>query len=471
MSTPARTTNVHQRFLERAREAPDAVALTGAVQVSRAELAAACAAVQRASAGHDRVVCPLEPALDLLATFIGVGAAGRTAIVPDAGWDPARGAEALGAIPGAATVPVDVGGQEAEPAVVVDPRLPFYVGFTSGSTGRPKAFVRGHRSWIETMGTAESAFGLSGNRPILIAAPLSLSLGLWAACQALWLGSAAVVPRRLSPHAIAREIEVSRPGVVVGVPTLLVATARLLERGGPAQSVERVLLAGQRIGESGEAAILSAFPSAAVHDFYGASELSFVSARRVGSPSVAGGVGHVLPGVEVSIRGDGAAVGGAGEIWVRSEMLFDGYLEGEAIVRGPSDRGWASVGDMGRLVDGELVLEGRGDQMYVVSGVNVFAEEVETALRAHPGVSESCVVGRPDEARDLRLVAAIEPVDGGADERELRAWVAARLRPEARPREYAFLPAIPRTSSGKPDRSAVREAVATGPQAGRAQGT
>jgi O-succinylbenzoic acid--CoA ligase len=117
----------------------------------------------------------------------------------------------------------------------------------------------------------------------------------------------------------------------------------------------------------------------------------------------------VLPYREVSVSREG-------EILVRGETLFAGYVEGERIDRPVDAASWFHTGDLGKLdEDGYLWVKGRQDNMFVSGGENMQPEEVEEALCCLEGVEEAVVVPVPDEWFGARPVAFVR-VAGGAPE-------------------------------------------------------
>ncbi|MBR9842320.1 MAG: long-chain fatty acid--CoA ligase, partial [Rhodobacteraceae bacterium] len=112
--------------------------------------------------------------------------------------------------------------------------------------------------------------------------------------------------------------------------------------------------------------------------------------------------------------------------------------------------GWATVGDLGRLnPDGSLTLMGREGGMIVTAGLNVYPQEVETALSTLPGLTGAVVFGAPHPTRGQDLVALIT---GEATLAQIRAHLAPHLPRYKIPRRAYRLAAYPLTSSGKPDR-------------------
>jgi 2-aminobenzoate-CoA ligase len=101
--------------------------------------------------------------------------------------------------------------------------------------------------------------------------------------------------------------------------------------------------------------------------------------------------------------------------------------------------------------------------MIVSAGYNIAGPEVEEALLRHPDVVEAAVVGRPDERRGQVVVAYTVTRDGVVlTEEALRAFMRAELAPHKCPRTFVFLPALPRTATGKLQRFRLRDHGADG---------
>ena len=122
-----------------------------------------------------------------------------------------------------------------------------------------------------------------------------------------------------------------------------------------------------------------------IHTSYGLTEMaSQVTTTPPGaSPGELRTAGRVLPGREVSISG-------GGEILVRGETLFAGYVDGEKVDRPLDADGWFHTGDLGDLdEDGYLRVLGRSDNLFISGGENIQPEEIEEALCSLEGVERS----------------------------------------------------------------------------------
>jgi 2-aminobenzoate-CoA ligase len=169
-----------------------------------------------------------------------------------------------------------------------------------------------------------------------------------------------------------------------------------------------------------------------------------------------------VPGYEARIVGEAM------------ETLAPGQI-GRLAVRGPTGcrylddprqagyvvDGWNLTGDAFSMdADGYFWFQARTDDMIISSGYNISGAEVESALLEHPAVAECAVVASPDDERGhvvkAFVVAAPGAAPGDALAADLQAHVKARIAPYKYPRRIAFLDALPRTPTGKVQRTRLR---------------
>lgn len=169
-----------------------------------------------------------------------------------------------------------------------------------------------------------------------------------------------------------------------------------------------------------------------------------------GMTETGGGIayeGVPLAGVEVRIDEER-------QILVRGSMLLRSYRDGTD----PKDAdGWLPTGDLGAWADGHLEVHGRRGDLIISGGENVWPAAVERALLTHPAVAEAAVVGRPDPEWGERVVALVVPLDWSAPPtlERLREHLRPLLPAHALPRAVEAVRVLPRTSSGKLQRSAL----------------
>ncbi|WP_347107451.1 AMP-binding protein [Paenarthrobacter sp. S56] len=338
-----------------------------------------------------------------------------------------------------------------------DPATTFLVGLTSGTTSVPKAFTRSRRSWQASFEASIEFFGLSRDDHTLAPGPLSASLNLYALSECLYAGS--------TFHAL-ESFDVGDAHCAIvhhGITRLVLAPTmlRLLSERGlagdvDASGIRSIVCAGSKLdGRTLEAARRWA-PRAVIYEYYGASELSFVSGTRLGAgePLDIGGtgIGRPFPGVDVRILDDDGRIladGQHGNISVQSDMVSNGYLWGDDGHALRCLDGWYTVGDQGFLRDGVLHILGRRSDMIITSGKNVYPHEVELALASVPGIEAAVAVGAPDDLRGERVVAGIVPAYGAVTATQLRTGLDGLLARDKWPLQFYVMAALPMTDRGK----------------------
>jgi len=181
-------------------------------------------------------------------------------------------------------------------------------------------------------------------------------------------------------------------------------------------------------------------------------------------------IGRCLPGCAIEIRQGGRVLGDreVGEIWLRSDSLFDGYHRDPELTASALHAGWLNTGDRGYLCDGDLFFVARGKDVIVIAGEKYAPHDIETAINQVPGVRQGCAVafGILDPERGTEGVAAVvetrvsEPADAEALARAIRSHVT-RTTGLALVRLKLVAPnGIQKTTSGKLARRATRERYA-----------
>ncbi len=262
---------------------------------------------------------------------------------------------------------------------------------TSGSTGEPKPVTLSAGNILHSaLGTA-AMLGIHADDRWLCPLPLHHVGGLMVLLRSVIYATTAVIGAH-DPEATLASF----------VPTQL---ARGQDAGMP--RLRAILLGGGPIAPEQR--------RAGVIETYGMTETTSMAALD----------GFPLPGVDITIADDG-------EILVSGPIVAGG--------------GTHHSGDLGRIVDGRLIVTGRKSDTIVTGGENVAPAEVEGVLIAHPGVEDAAVVGRPDPEWGEALVALVVG-DAGAE--ELRAYCRERLAPFKVPKRFERVESLPRTASGK----------------------
>jgi fatty-acyl-CoA synthase len=162
------------------------------------------------------------------------------------------------------------------------------------------------------------------------------------------------------------------------------------------------------------------------------------------------------------VTGSDAKPGEVGEIWVRTRIRMNGYLNRpEATAETIDPNGWLHTGDIAAAnPDETLQFRGRLKDMILRGGENIYASEVEAAIDSLSGVAQVAVVGLPDD-RWGEIVAAMVVPERGVElsPQLLDAAVANQLAPFKRPVIWKFVESLPLTASGKPQKFKIVESM------------
>ena len=336
----------------------------------------------------------------------------------------------------------DPSGWPEPPEVPLD--RPSTIVFTSGSTGVPKAALHTFGNHYHSALGSNANIALAPGDWWLHSLPLYHVGGLSILFRCLLAGATVALPD--PARSLGEAIAASGATHVSLVPTQLL---RLLREGADLDGVKAVLLGGGPIpAYLVDEALARGLP---IHTSYGLTEMAsqVTTTPPEATPQELYTAGRVLAHREVSISE-------GGEILVRGETLFAGYVGGEEVDRPLDAGGWFHTGDLGGLDEaGYLSVRGRVDNMFVSGGENVQPEEVEEALRRLEGVEEAVVVPVEDEEFGARPVAFVRVAGGAPDPEALSRALGASL---ARFKIPASFHAWPQEAGGlKVDRTAFGE--------------
>lgn len=198
------------------------------------------------------------------------------------------------------------------------------------------------------------------------------------------------------------------------------------------------------------------FPGKLGTDYSQTESVGAVTMAPLGTPasSLVGGAGWPDPAREVRLSADG-------EVLVRDDVLFGGYLANAAASAALLQGGWLHTGDIGEWrADGTLRLIGRTSEMFKSGGYNVYPREIEVVLEAQPGVARAVVVRRRDPLWGEVGHAVVEPDAGVAlDAESLLSALRERLSTYKLPKRVTIVPTLPCLPIGKVDRRAVERMI------------
>jgi fatty-acyl-CoA synthase len=328
--------------------------------------------------------------------------------------------------------------------------------YTSGTTGRPKGAVRDLAALnVLELGGILDGLPLADGERHWVAARLYHSAPQAMVLLIASLGGSIGIQRRFDPADLVRALSQHAIDSVFLVPTMI---ARVLDqpealfRAHPPRL--RLLLSGAApFPQSLRVRAIQRFGVGAIHDFYGATELGWVT--TIAGPDMLlrpHSIGRPLRGLAVRIeRPDGSVAPPreVGVLRVSSAQAMLEYLHNPQATAETTRDGWMTVDDTAwQDEDGFLYLAGRARDMIISGGVNVYPAEVENVLCACPGVQDVTVVGIPDELWGERVEAWVV-LDPGVTIEAVDAWARVRLGGARRPRAWHVVVELPRNPTGK----------------------
>ncbi|MBL4573377.1 MAG: AMP-binding protein [Gammaproteobacteria bacterium] len=191
-----------------------------------------------------------------------------------------------------------------------------------------------------------------------------------------------------------------------------------------------------------------------IYEGYGLTECSPVVAITIPGQERAGTVGPVVPETETKVMSDEGvevATGERGELWVRGPQVMRGYWQQkEETAEALTTDGWFKTGDYVEISDdGHVSIVDRKKDMILVSGFNVFPNEIEDWVNRHPDVLECAAVGIPSEKTGESIRLFIVPRQKDVDIESVRAHCKEGLTAYKLPREFVLIKDIPKSIIGK----------------------
>jgi long-chain acyl-CoA synthetase len=342
-----------------------------------------------------------------------------------------------------------------------------FLQYTGGTTGISKGAMLTHRNVAANVVQCELWLDLGQRELIMVTALPLYHIFALTACGLLFVRLGGCLLLVANPRDIPSFVKLlkTRPFTCIsGVNTLYNALTR-------APGIDSVdfskLIFCVSGGMATQAAVAAAWKKLTGHPIvegYGLSETSpVVTINRPDIPEFTGTIGYPIPSTEVSIRStaDGKPLppGEPGELCVRGPQVMKGYWNRpDETARVMTADGFFRTGDVAVMApDGSLRIVDRIKDMILVSGFNVYPNEVEDVMAAHPGVAEVAVVGMTDGQGGEAVTAHVVRTDPALTEAALTAWCRERLTPYKVPRRIVFRDALPKTNVGKVLRRALRE--------------
>ncbi|MFK4395672.1 malonyl-CoA/methylmalonyl-CoA synthetase [Bradyrhizobium elkanii] len=335
--------------------------------------------------------------------------------------------------------------------------------YTSGTTGRSKGAMLSHDNLASNSYSLVDYWRFSDKDVLIHALPIYHTHGLFVASNVTLFARASMIfLPKFDPDVIIKLM--ARATVMMGVPTFY---TRLLQNPG----LNKDATGHMRLFISGSAPLLadthrewSARTGHAVLERYGMTETNMNTSNPYDGDRVPGAVGFALPGVSVRVTdpesGKELPRETIGMIEVKGPNVFQGYWrmpeKTKAEFRGD---GFFITGDLGKIDDnGYVHILGRGKDLVISGGFNVYPKEIESEIDAMPGVIESAVIGVP-HADFGEGVTAVLVCSKGADVSEASVLKAldGRLAKFKMPKRVFVVEELPRNAMGKVQKNILRD--------------
>src|SRR5580693_3961127 len=380
-------------------------------------------------------------------------------------------------MPGAITLKSALGGGlglKLAPAEV-GPQDIAFLQYTGGTTGVAKAAVLTHRNMVANVLQASAwirpALQPGPQRIIITALPLYHIFSLTANCLLFArLGSKNVLitnPRDF-PRFVA-ELRKHKFFYISGVNTLFNALLHTPGFESLDFSALKITLGGGMAVQAVVAARWKKVTGNVLTQAWGLTETSPAACINPMGLDFNGSIGLPIPSTDISIRDDAGKelpVDGVGEICVFGPQVMHGYWnrpdETEKVMFGD----WLRTGDIGRMdPQGFVYIEDRKKDMILVSGFNVYPNEIESVAAAHPGVLEVAAVAQSDENSGEAVAIFVVKKDPGLAAEELIEYARGSLTGYKVPKHVYFRQELPKTNVGKILRRALRDELRASPGA------
>ena len=337
--------------------------------------------------------------------------------------------------------------------------------YTGGTTGVAKGAMLTHRNLVANLiqcdtflGSAFDEFDNSGEQPVIMTAlPLyhifSFTLcgmfGLYRGCVGL------LVPNPRDLESLIKAYKNHPPALFPAVNTLFNVLANNKEFEGLDHSKLRVSMGGGMAVVSSTAEKWRQVTGNVVVQGYGLSETSPVAtANPINSATFTGNIGLPMPDTDIAIldeAGNEVALGERGEIGVRGPQVMKGYWNRkEATRESMTDDGFFRTGDIGIMdEEGYIAIVDRKKNMILVSGFNVYPNEVEEVMAGHPKILECGVIGVEDDRSGETPKIYVVRRDDSLTKEDVLAYAKEHLTGYKRPRHVEFIDELPKSNVGK----------------------
>lgn len=359
------------------------------------------------------------------------------------------------------------------PATTVGPDDLAFLQYTGGTTGVAKGAMLTHRNMVANMLQVKAWFGSGireGHETVVTALPLYHIFALTCNCLVFMnVGSLNVLitnPRDM--EGFVKELKARPFTFITGVNTLFNGLLNTPGFDTIDFSPLRMAMGGGMAVQRAVAERWKQVTGVPLFEGYGMTESSPVATMNLPDlKDFTGSIGLPAPSTELSIQDDAGgtlATGEVGEICIRGPQVMKGYWQRtEETTKVLSADGWLRTGDMGKMDEnGYFYIVDRKKDMILVSGFNVYPNEIEDVIATHPGVLEVAAVGVPDDKSGEAVKVVIVKKDPNLSVDDVKALCRKELTGYKQPRFIEFRESLPKTNVGKILRRELRDSAPQG---------
>jgi long-chain acyl-CoA synthetase len=363
-----------------------------------------------------------------------------------------------------------LGGAEAAEYTSVKPADLAFIQYTGGTTGVPKGAMLTHGNMIANLQQTHAWLAPSltpegGGETFVTALPLYHVFALTVNCFVpVMIGASnLLIPNPRAIPAFVKAMRATPFTVISGVNTLFNALLNDPEFPRLDFSRLRICVAGGMAVQRAVAERWKAVTGKPLIEGYGLSETSpIVTCNRLDIEDYTGTIGLPMPSTEIAIRdpdGRDLPLNEPGELCVKGPQVMAGYWKRpDETANVMTDDGYFRTGDIARVDErGHVTIVDRQKDMIIVSGFNVYPNEVEDVVIMHPGVREVGAVGVPDAKSGEAVKIVVVRKDDALTDAALIAHCRRYLTGYKIPRHVEFRDTLPRTPIGKILRRELRE--------------
>ena len=331
----------------------------------------------------------------------------------------------------------------------------YIISLTSGSTGHPKPIILSQKTKLLRAQAAKKLYKLNNKDIIITATPLEHSLSQRLIFLPLIMGATLILLKNFNEKIWMKEVKKNKVTFSILVPTQIEKIFNnKINYEKNLKTLRTIVSTSAKLSQDFKKKI-NLFNKCNFHECYGASEIAIGTNLNLKKDSKKiKSVGKSCPNVSIKIlnnKNSQIKKGLTGEIAVKTNQIFSGYLNKPKKTKSSFSKNFFKTGDLGYLdKENYLYLVGRKKNMIIVSGINVYAEDVEEVIKKFKSVKDCCVIGVENEKfGEIIIAIIILKKNKKININELKKYCFENLADFQLPFAFEFINNFPRNKLGK----------------------